>query len=155
MNTPEKYVCAYIVDSLTGISGSNPERVAEVLANSDFSIDDPFLNLVYQMVRYNPQSTQLKEAIAGLVIGQILLTNEHIADAFEKTIVEEVERRLSEREGNRLEYKIEDGQLSATATVEKNGKCASATIVVPATLKDFTIGEFKKRFPDAKIIELL
>lgn len=154
MNTPEKYVAAYIVESLTGIRGSNPERVHEVLRESDFAINDPFLALVYDIARFNPDSQEVRDAVAGLVIGQTVLTNKKIAKAIEMTIEESIKNRQQENRPSELRYSVHEGTMYCTLVLRKNGKdVMEAAVNVPEELKDFTLETFLKRFPDAFVVE--
>lgn len=162
MNTPEKYVTAYIVESLTGIKGSNPERVYEVLRESDFTIDDPFLNLVYQMARLNPDSQGTKEAVAGLVIGHTLFVNKPIASAFEESMEEyaakEVEKALAKqdepKDGVTLEYEIFEGTMYSDIRCVKNGKTViTSSMQVPEQYADYVLTRFSEKFPDGKIVK--
>lgn len=156
MNTPEKYVTAYIVESLTGIKGTNQERVYEVLKGSDFQIDDPFLNLVYSIAKYNPEDSRVKDVVASLVMGHTLLVNKKIADAFEQTIKEEVERRLEEEKDKpMLKYSVSGDTAYFLAKVKsKSGQFVVSTLFVPASLAEYTIEEFRKRFPGAVVNEI-
>lgn len=158
MNTPEKYVTAYIVESLTGIEGTNQDRVYEILKNSNFTIDDPFLNLVYQMARYNPESPKVKDIVAGLVMGHTLLTNKYIADAVEQTIDDAVKIKLSEKEAPKkdsevtLFYEIHEGTAYFSLSAAKNGQeVLSAALSVPEEFADTTIQKFLEKFPDGVV----
>lgn len=157
MNTPEKYVAAYIVESLTGIQGSNPERVHEVLRNSDFTIDDPFLRLVYDVARFNPDAQEAKDLVASLVVAQTITSNSKIAEALEATIENLAEKRAKKKEEKKevvISYNVDGGLAYFTVLASKGDKILlESSIVVPEQLKGYVIEKFLERFPDGKVVE--
>ena len=158
MNTPEKYITAYAFATLTGIKGSSWDRVIEVMKGSDFSIDDPFLRLVYDIARYDPESKNVQDAVAGITMGQIMLTNKPIQEAFTKTIEEAVKERAAESKKPQKKVRLiceEYDEMGYFTTVATSGDevVLEATMSLPSKYSDLVIEKFKEKFPEGEVVK--
>lgn len=144
MNTPEKYVCAYIVEALTGVKGTDQHRVYEVLRESEFSIDHPLLKLVYDIARFDPESEAIKEAVTGLVVGYAYEQKESFRSLFD--LAEEEEKKEPEVT---LRYAVNDG--TAIFSIAKGG--VEMYMRVPEEYTEYTVNAFQKKFPDGKVVK--
>lgn len=153
MNTPEKYICAYIVESLTGIQGSSHDRVIEVLKNSDFSISDPFLRLIYDIARYNPESQKVKDEVAGLVVGHTVLSNKFVQNALAQTVKDMVKNAKPSKEEKGSDVTLcytKEGENYAMSVWF--GTDPKAMFYVHADIKDAVIEKFRAKFPEGKVV---
>ena len=146
MNTPEKYVCAYIVEALTGVKGTNQERVYEVLREGDFMIENPLLKLVYGIARFDPESEEIKRAVVGLVAGYAYEQNESFRELFDleqETPEEEVEPEIT------LTYTLSEGKAIICLTKGE----VEMYLRIPKQYLDYTIKAFQTKFPNGKVVQ--
>lgn len=146
MNTPEKYVCAYIVEALTGVKGTNQERVYEVLREGDFLIENPLLKLVYGIARFDPESEEIKKAVVGLVAGYAYEHNESFRELFDleqETPEEEAEPEIT------LAYTLSEGR----AIIGLTKGDVEMYLRIPKQYLDYTIKAFQTKFPNGKVVQ--
>lgn len=160
MNTQEKYLAGYIVETLTGIKGENQEWVYQVLEKGDFQMSDPFLQMIYDIAKTDPRDQKVKEIVSGLVIGYALLNNKLLQDSMEDTIKTLVERKLRENEVHEdkpeyknitLSYDTEDGQFFGCVWYKDT---LVGTIKAPAEKAEEILRKYRNRFPSADVISL-
>jgi hypothetical protein len=152
----QKYVCAYIVECLTGIRGENPERVYEVISTTEADMKDGLLQLVLDMARYDPANQEVKDAVAAIVVGYTVIENEKIGQA-----VAETAKELAKTFVAKKEPKKSDKALTLVYSKEGNTVFFSAFdglkylsfLRVPYELKDYIIEQFIIRFPKGHVIE--
>lgn len=159
MNTQEKYLAGYVFEALTGIKGENQEWVYQIIEKSDFQMSDPFVQMLYDIAKTNPRDEQVKDVVAGLAIGYILMNNKLIQSAMEDTINTLVQKKIAEKEAQDkpeykdiyLSYDIEDETFFACLWYKNN---MIGTIKAPAEKGESIISKFQKRFPSAQVISL-
>ena len=152
MNTPEKYVCAYIVESMLGIEGSNKERVHEVLQNSDFTIEDPFLNLIYSIAKFDPDSDETKDLVAGLVAAKAANHVDELVERADRKQKELEEAKKKEDELKQSVVLIHSSKDGGHAFTVWFGLRPMAIFFVPEELTDEVIAKFQKKFPEGKVL---
>lgn len=145
MNTAEKYVCAYIVKAVTGIAGSNPERVEEVMANSDFKFDEPFLSLIYAIAQADPKCEFSGDLVAGLVEGYAKERDE------QKKREEEEKKRAEEGKYKdvTLSYNVEGDDAICMVWFGLN---LMALVTIPKTVLPAAIERFEQKFPGGTVL---
>ena len=112
MNIIERYVCSYIVECLTGITGESQSFVHEILLETNAKFENQMLNEVLQAVKQSPlqmEDRQLQNHIRLIVYPYILANDPELL-----AIVEESQKQ--NREWDSLHTLIQNAEANDVPT---------------------------------------
>jgi hypothetical protein len=87
VNIIERYVCAYIVEALTGVQGSYPEHVYSVLSQTKAKTEHPLLKQVLQVIQMgdlNLAGETARRLVREIVLDNVIEDEESPAKMFEQ-----------------------------------------------------------------------